>query len=118
MSPAETMRTTLAAWPQGWFTAEFRGLRYGVSNTSHAGGRSLKLYAEELGGSDFVSLNLYTPELGDPTLRPCEMPVEKVLEFVAEARPVAGRHHRLSSLRRQGSISPPARADGSLPSQG
>jgi hypothetical protein len=88
MSPAQTMRQTLAAWPQGYFTAIFEGRRYGVSNTSHAGGRSLKLYAEELGGTDFVSLNLYTPEHGDPSLRPCEMPVEKVMAFIAGAVPL------------------------------
>ena len=89
MSPAELMRATLAAWPQGYFTASFRGRRYGVSNTSHAGGRSRKLYAEELGGTDFVSLNLYEPGHGDPALRPCEMPVEKVIDFVREATPDA-----------------------------
>lgn len=89
MSPGHIMRETLAAWPQGYFTASFRGRRYGVSNTSHAGGRSRKLYAEELGGSDFVSLNLYEPDHGDPALRPCEMPVEKVIDFVREALPEA-----------------------------
>ena len=89
MSPAELMRATLAAWPQGYFTASFRGRRYGVSNTSHAGGRSRKLYAEELGGTDVVSLNLYEPDHGHPALRPCEMPVEKVIDFVREATPDA-----------------------------
>lgn len=87
MQPAKIMRAALAAWPQGYFTASFRGRRYGVSNTSHAGGKSRKLYAEELGGTDFVSLNLYEPDGGDPALRPCEMPVEKVIEFVREAVP-------------------------------
>lgn len=90
MTPAETMRERLAAWPQGYFVATFEGRRYGVSNTSHVGGKSLKLFAEELGGTDFVSLNLYTPDHGDPALRPCEMPVEKVLAFVLGAEPVAG----------------------------
>jgi hypothetical protein len=87
MSPAKIMREILVAWPQGYFTAAFRGRRYGVSNTSHAGGRSRKLFAEELGGTDFVSLNLYEPDHGDPALRPCEMPVEKVIDFVREAVP-------------------------------
>jgi hypothetical protein len=87
MHPAE-MREKLAAWPQGYFVAVFRGRRYGVSNTTHVGGRSLKLYAEELGGPDFISLNLYAPAHGDPALRPCEMPVAKVVEFVREAVPV------------------------------
>lgn len=90
MSPAELMRERLRSWPQGYFTATFRGRRYGVSNTRHAGGRSLKLYAEELGGTELVSLNLYTPEAGSPALRPSEMPVDKVVDFVREAVPVAG----------------------------
>ncbi len=89
MSAGELMRDILAVWPQGYFTASFHGRRYGVSNTSHTGGRSRKLYAEELGGTDFVSLNLYEPDHGDPALRPCEMPVEKVVEFVREAVPEA-----------------------------
>lgn len=88
MGAAEAMRKTLAAWPQGYFTADYDGRRYGVSNTSHAGGRSLKLYAEELGGTDIISLNLYTPTHGEPALRPCEMPVEKVMAFIAGAVPV------------------------------
>lgn len=88
MSPAETMRQKLSAWPQGYFTATYQGRRYGVSNTSHAGGQSLKLYAEELGGPDFISLNLYTPTHSEPALRPCEMPVEKVMDFINGAVPL------------------------------
>jgi hypothetical protein len=89
MSPAETMRKTLAAWPRGYFTAAYNGRRYGVTLTSHAGGRSLKLYAEELGGPDIISLNLYTPAHTAPTLRPCEMPLAKVTAFVRDAVPTA-----------------------------
>ena len=91
MSAAEEMRARLAAWPQGWFTASYDGRRYGVTNTAHADGRSLKLYAEELGGPDFVSLNLYLPPEGAPMLRPCEMPVEKVMAFIRAATPDAQR---------------------------
>ncbi len=37
--------------------------------------------AEELGGGDYVSLNLYRTSSG-ALLRPCEMPEEKVVRFV------------------------------------
>jgi hypothetical protein len=87
-SPAHTMQARLAAWPQGYFVADYQGSRYGVTNSSHLDGRSRKLYAEELGGTDFVSLNLYLPASGSPTLRPCEMPVEKVIAFITGAVPV------------------------------
>ena len=79
----------LSAWPQGYFTARYNGRRYGVSNAPHAGGRSLKLYAEELGGPDRISLNIYAPASGEPALRPCEMPVDKVTAFVLGAEPEA-----------------------------
>ena len=79
----------LGALPRGWFTARFDGRRYGVSNVAHAGGRSFKLYAEELGGPDRISLNIYAPPSGTPALRPCEMPVDKVIAFVLGAEPEA-----------------------------
>ncbi|MEO8756988.1 MAG: hypothetical protein ABI398_04445 [Devosia sp.] len=77
----------LNAWPHGYFTARFEGRRYCVSNTIHTSGRSMRLYAEELGGADRISLNIYAPPHGDPVLRPCEMPVDKVTAFVLGAVP-------------------------------
>ncbi|HWV01137.1 MAG TPA: hypothetical protein VN109_08225 [Devosia sp.] len=88
-SPAAAVWSRLSAWPQGYFTARYNGRRYGVSNALHAGGRSMKLYAEELGGPDRISLNIYAPASGEPALRPCEMPVDKVTAFVLGAEPEA-----------------------------
>lgn len=85
---AAAMWATLSRWPRGYFTARFAGRRYGVTNTPYAGGRSFKLYAEELGGPDRISLNIYRPAQADaPALRPCEMPVDKVTAFVLGATP-------------------------------
>ncbi|CAN7285072.1 hypothetical protein ASC89_02500 [Devosia sp. Root413D1] len=78
--------TILTSWPRGYFTARYQGRRYGVTNTAHANGKSFKLYAEELGGSDRISLNIYRPPSSmEPALKPCEMPVDKVTAFVAGA---------------------------------
>jgi peptide-methionine (S)-S-oxide reductase len=44
-------------------------------------GRSLKLYAENLGGRDFISCNLYVTSKG-VRIKPCEMALEKVLDFL------------------------------------
>ena len=63
--------------------------RYHVRRQSWAGGRSHKLIAEELGGGDYISLNLYHLPKG-PALRPCEMPIEKVLHFVLTLRVLRG----------------------------
>lgn len=84
-SPAAVWRV-LTAWPRGYFTARYQGRRYGVTNAAHANGRSFKLYAEELGGTDRISLNIYhPPSRAEPALKPCEMPVDKVTAFVTGA---------------------------------
>jgi hypothetical protein len=67
--------------PKGWTAVGYAGRRYGLSRTDRAGGQSVAIYAEELGGSDVVSANVYRPASGD-VLRPCEMPAETVLDFL------------------------------------
>ena len=42
--------------------------------------------AEELGGTDYISLNLYDLTAG-PGLYPCEMPAEKVIAFLRDFVP-------------------------------
>lgn len=54
-----------------------------VSKRLHAGGRSIKLVAHELGGPDYISLNLYDLGRG-PRIFPCEMPLTKVLRFLED----------------------------------
>ncbi|WP_273446745.1 peptide methionine sulfoxide reductase [Neolewinella agarilytica] len=75
--------------PLGYSTGSFRGKTYGLSHRSFNGGRSHKLFAEELGGTDFISLNLYKTRAG-LQLKPCEMPEEKVIDFL-EALELTGR---------------------------
>jgi hypothetical protein len=55
--------------------------------------RSL-LFAEELGGGNFVSFNLYVLSGGRWLLKPCEMSSSKVLEFVVGFVPEAGLQSR------------------------
>lgn len=69
--------------PEGYTVLRYGGRRYGVTRTAVADGRGWKLYAEELGGTDVVSANLYLTERG-ALLRPCEMPREKVEAFLAD----------------------------------
>jgi peptide-methionine (S)-S-oxide reductase len=71
----------VARIPEGWTQVSYAGRRYGLSRTSRARGRAVSLYARELGGTDTVSANLYAH--GDELLlRPCEMPAEKVRDFL------------------------------------
>ncbi|MCB4454751.1 hypothetical protein [Leisingera sp. McT4-56] len=83
MTP-EKLQAFLAAFdalPLGAFTGTAEGCKYMVSREDLAGGKSQKLVARELGGMDYISLNLYRLTSG-ARLKPCEMPAEKVVRFV------------------------------------
>lgn len=69
--------------PLGWSVQEHAGRRYGVTRSLAVSGRSQTLYAEALDGSDVVSANLYRVG-GRDVLRPCEMPAQKVLDFLVD----------------------------------
>lgn len=86
--PGLSLREALGRFPEGWSEATYRGRRYAVTKTVRAGGRAVSLYAEELGGTDVVSTNVYLTASAEE-LRPCEMPAAKVLAFLVEAQPSA-----------------------------
>ena len=67
--------------PEGWTAVRYDGHRYGLRRTSRAGGRSVSIYAEHLGGGPSVSTNVYRTGTGD-VLKPCEMPAATVLAFL------------------------------------
>lgn len=75
--------------PRGYSEGQFRDCAYGVTLDVAAGGRRRRLYAEQLGGNDTVSFNLYRLRDGTTRLRPCEMPAAKVIDFVLGYRPRA-----------------------------
>ncbi|RAJ08121.1 peptide methionine sulfoxide reductase [Arenibacter echinorum] len=67
--------------PLGYSSALFLGKKYALTRTDFNEGRSTKVYAEELGGKDFISFNFYISKKGEK-LKPCEMPAEKVIDFL------------------------------------
>lgn len=67
--------------PEGWNIVVFDGRRYALTRTTRVGGRSVTLFAEELGGSDVISANIFRTS-GAHLLKSCEMPDIKVLEFL------------------------------------
>jgi hypothetical protein len=73
--------------PEGWSEVVYAGRRYGVTRSVAADGRALAVYAEELGGQDVVSANLYLLTDG-PQLKPCEMPAAKVIDFLQGLEPL------------------------------
>jgi hypothetical protein len=75
------MEKLLDAIPEGYSTTTHNGQKYGVSKSLFNAGKSIKVYAEELSGTDFISFNFY-PILSGHPLKPCEMAEEKVTEFL------------------------------------
>ncbi|GGF33245.1 hypothetical protein GCM10011519_03380 [Marmoricola endophyticus] len=91
---AEPLLDLLARVPTGWSAVRFAGARWGLRRTEAAGGRSVAVYAEELGGSGVVSANVYLTDAG-AVLRPCEMPAERVLSFLRGWVPLEGPESRI-----------------------
>lgn len=67
--------------PEGFSEGTYQGVRYGITRTTFTQGRSYKVYAKALGGTDVISLNYYRTALGEQ-LKPCEMPEAKVVAFL------------------------------------
>jgi len=67
--------------PEGWTLVTYEGRRYGLTRTTRVHGRSISVSAEELGGPDLISTNVYRTRKAEH-LRPCEMPEAKVLAFL------------------------------------
>ncbi len=76
---------TLTALNDGAYDVFYLDRRYLLRKETQLKGKLIKLYAEELGGNDFISLNYY-PELQGGLLKPCEMPQEKVIKFILELK--------------------------------
>lgn len=77
----------LARVPEGWSVVSYLGRPFGLTRTDRVDGRSVTIYAEELGGSDAISANIYRGSNGD-MLRSCEMPDAKVLDFLRTWTPI------------------------------
>ncbi|HMB62334.1 MAG TPA: hypothetical protein VKN36_04615 [Eudoraea sp.] len=67
--------------PLGYSEVRYQGKKYGVTRSVYNFGRSMKVYAEELGGRDTISLNFYTTT-ASVILKPCEMTEQKVVHFL------------------------------------
>ena len=66
---------------EGYSEGMYNNKKYGITKTTFNNGKSIKLYGEELGGNDFVSLNYYITKSKE-LLKPCEMPEQKVIHFL------------------------------------
>jgi hypothetical protein len=67
--------------PTGYSEVRFQNKKYSLTRSDFNEGRSLKVFARELGGRDFISFNYYRTPKGE-SLKPCEMPEQKVVDFL------------------------------------
>lgn len=71
--------------PIGYSEGLYKGEKYGITRTDFNNGKSIKVYAKSLRGTDFISLNYYITSK-DELLKPCEMPEKKVIDFLKKVK--------------------------------
>ncbi len=76
-----TLHEIILNIPKGYSEVYHNQRKYSVVRTDFTDGKSLKVLAEELGGTDFISFNYYITTK-DAHLKPCEMPEQKVVDFL------------------------------------
>lgn len=81
--PERSASERIIQLPDGITVGTFHGRTYQITKETFNEGKSQKLFAKELGGNDFISLNHYRLASGD-RICPCEMPLEKVTAFLRD----------------------------------
>ena len=84
---ADELAELLSKVPDGWARRVVAGVPWGVSRVEHVGGRTTTLTAEQLGGTGFLSANIWHTTAG-ALLRPCEVPAADVMQFLRDLAPV------------------------------
>ncbi|MBY3123163.1 hypothetical protein [Rhizobium laguerreae] len=82
-----TFEDALAKLPDGYVDGYFGNRSWGVAVKRSEDGKRTWLYAEELGGTDIVSFNLYRLAGPGSIVKPCEMSSAKVIGFVLGFEP-------------------------------
>ena len=76
-----TLSELIERVPPGYTRVRYRGQVWGMRRRDFNAGKSVKIYAEQLGGTDFISCNYYQTSGGEH-FKPCEMPAARVLDFL------------------------------------
>ncbi|WP_298900572.1 peptide methionine sulfoxide reductase [uncultured Psychroserpens sp.] len=78
--------------PKGYVEVLFQKKKYGVTRDDFNEGKSIKVYAKELAGNDVISLNYYITSEKE-LLKPCEMPNQKVIQFLNNFKLIEDESH-------------------------
>lgn len=80
MSP-ELLSYYIERLSEGYSEGLYKGQKFGIIKSVFNDGKSVKVFAKELGGTNFISLNYYITK-NNHKLKPCEMSDEKVIDFL------------------------------------
>jgi len=80
-----TLKDLILKTPIGYSEVMYQNRKYGLTRTDFNDSKSLKVFAQELGGTDFISFNYYMTSQND-LLKPCEMPSQKVIDFLKNCK--------------------------------
>lgn len=86
MKPSTAFQEALTRLADRYQEGDFSRHRWGATFHRSKDGRRVWVFAEELGGREIVSFNLYRTAGAGTVLKPCEMSSEKVVEFVLHFR--------------------------------
>lgn len=81
-SVLDAFQEALSLFPDGYSEGMFEGSRWGATVKRSVDGKRIWLFAEQLGGAEIVSFNLYRLDGSGDALKPCEMSSEKIIAFV------------------------------------
>lgn len=82
--PENELDILIRAIPEGWSRTNLNGRSWAVTRTSRADGKTISVDAELLGTPERVGANVWMTADG-AILRPCEVPAEKVMQFLRAA---------------------------------
>lgn len=83
-SRGQELDALVGAIPEGWSRVQIAGQIWGVTRTTHAGGKVISVNAERLSDTEQLGANVWITSEG-AVLRPCEVPEEKVMQFLRTA---------------------------------
>jgi peptide-methionine (S)-S-oxide reductase len=67
--------------PEGYSEGIYMKVKYSITKSVFNKSKSFKIYAKELQGKNFISLNYYITS-NNELLKPCEMAEQKVIHFL------------------------------------
>lgn len=85
-SSADDLDALIDAIPEGWSRLRIGDQSWAVTRTTRAEGGVISVDADRLGDGERFGANIWRTAQGT-VLRPCEVPAEKVMQFLRAAAP-------------------------------